>query len=245
MLRQTLLFTIGCILLFGACDCETPTRHVEPPEVDDARPVAAEDFKDRLADAVCSSYRSCENDLFRGGVFHIFWLPVETSFDDQTPPRVVEQYRREYQEITEQLEETSPPMLAERNCEQFVDVLTGFLGLRPDQLDEALSDETVDYDPEAAGRCLERIDSPPSMCTDERAARGDQFNMQQYAAVASRNEREIEAHYAPCNEVLAGTKSEEAECSYIYECREGNCEWYAGDETGRCGPERRGSWLVP
>lgn len=245
MLERTTILAILAALLLGACECERPGQYVEPPDVNDAEPVAADDFADRLVDRACSSYRTCSDDVFRGGVFHIFVLPVETSFDDETPADLVDEYRRDYDQLQETVQARTPPTLPEDQCERFTRMLVAFLGLRADQIDEARQKGNAEYDPEAAGRCIERVGAPPSPCQRDRRARGDEFNMQQYGAIASQHEREIEEHYEPCRQILSGTLPEDAECRYIYECAEGNCEWFADAEAGRCGPQRRGSWLVP
>ncbi len=213
--------------------------------MDDAEPVAAEDFAEQLVDATCSSYRSCTDDRFRGGIFHLFLLPVGTSFDDGVPPAVVDDYKDDFHRIKQKAEQLTPPMLPDAQCEDFTEMVAAFLGLMPHQIEEAIESDSTDYDAQAAGECIERIASPPSTCELERTARGDDFNMQAYRAIARRHEGEIKAHYEPCQRIFTGTKPEEAACDYIYECEAGNCEWFAGEETGRCGPDRRGHWLVP
>lgn len=243
-LPLSLIFLSAAVIAVG-CQCESPTADAPPPPVDDAEAVAADDFGDRLVDAACASYRSCDDQVFGGGVFHLFLRPVEISFDDGQPHEIVDTYGDDYTELREAVDARQPPTLPGDRCEDFAPIVTGFLGLHPAQLDDAIADETVDYDAEAAGQCIARIADPPSLCDRERTAKGDEFNMQQYRAIASRHEQQLKAHYEPCTRVLTGTIPEGETCRHIYECHEGNCEWYPGRETGECGPDRSDFWLVP
>ena len=245
MTRLAIAVLLTGAIAVGACQCESPTAQVTPPDVDDAPPVEADDFQSRIVDAACSSYRSCDNDVFRGGVFHLFYLPVQMSFDDALPMDVVDESKALYEEVVADVEAQSPPMLPDDRCPDFAGLVTGFLGLDAGDIAQAIDDGKVDYDADAAGACIARIEALPSPCESDRGAVGDEFNMQQYRAVASRHEGEIEAHYEPCRQIFSGHLDEEQSCTYIYECAEGHCEWYEDDDTGHCGPERRGSWLVP
>lgn len=242
--RLPLAAIVLLTVALGACEC-APVVDVDPPPVDDAEPVAAEDFAAELKAAACASYRSCEDDRFRGGIFHLFLLPVGHSFNDDVPPRVVEEYRDEFHRLKESAEALTPPMLPDDDCEDFVGMVGAFMGVHPHQIEEAVESGAAEFDEQAAGQCIARIGATPSPCDAERTARGDDFNMQAYRAIANRHENEIKRHYQPCQQVFTGTKTEEAQCNYIYECAEGNCEWFTGEETGRCGPSRRGHWLVP
>ena len=239
-----LILVTGLALLVG-CECAPRADQVTPPDVDDAEPVAAEDFARQLVDAGCDAYRSCQDDRFRGGIFHLFLLPVGTSFDDGLPPEVVDEYRDTFQHTKSAAEAETPPMLPDQHCEEFTEMVTAFLGMQPHQIEEALQRDAAEYDPEAAGQCIERIRATPSPCQQERGARGDDFNMQQYAAIATRHRGELQDHYEPCERVFTGNQLEERECSYVYECAEGNCEWFSEADTGVCGPDRRDHWLIP
>lgn len=232
------------VITTAACDCSAPQQEA-PPALDDYEPVAAQDFHDQLVDAACTGYRECDDELVRGGVFHLFFLSVATSFEDELPLEVVDQSRSTYEAIDDALEERSPPVLPTSRCESFTELVAQFLGLQPQALLDHIDEGIVDYDEDAAGQCIERLSTAPAVCDDGRTVRGDEFNMQRYRAVASRHEDYLEDFYAPCTEIFDGTRAEEDPCTHIYECAHGYCEWYAGADTGVCGPDRPTFWLVP
>ncbi len=230
---------------FGGCDCQSPTADQAPPPVQPSDPIAAEDFADELKDAACGAYRQCSNEVFRGGVFHLFALPVGSSFDDDLPMDVVDEFRDEYDALTDRVDAMEPPTLPEEDCELFVDLAIIMMGLDADALTEAIDEERLSYDPELAGQCIERIATPPRLCDQERQARGSDFNMQQYRALARRDESNLEEHYEVCTEVFEGHLEEEESCTNIFECDPGLCEWRVDQPTGHCGPDRRTFWLIP
>lgn len=199
---------------------------------DPEQPVDAEDFGPKLVESICLAYDNCRNEEIKSVIFR--QILMTAAFE---PPEIEDDERaREFRETVDRLQDQQTMVPSVADCETVFDpIFVEGAGLDESTLEQTVDEQTVSYDPEAAGECLAQFGQPFELCETKTEVDGGPVDSDEVLRDAVAYQSQLVEHFRVCDQVFEGTLEEGEECRFTYECVDDtHCEIEPDEQVGEC-----------
>lgn len=180
-------------------------------------------FDDALVEGICLAYENCQNQDFQMALFSLFVqaMAQETAEDGEAHEAIPK--------LMERLQESNE-IPSHQECTTIFGLIVEEFGLDGESLDKKIAQGTLEFDSQAAGRCISRFGIPFDLCAEERQL-SSRMEAQEFVAMMTRHQQNLDEHFQVCGTVFTGQSEVGAACEFNYEC--------AGDN--QCGEDDDGA----